>query len=466
MKRYRVLIALSALLLPVIARTLWFYRGIYQTPPSVPTPEYAALSVPTPPLATIEPPEAVVEAPGKVILLDWAHENQFEIPELEVLISGLTASGAQLEVLQVTFDSSSLPLEEHLKYASAYVVVAPLDKFTPAEVRQVDQFVQKGGRVLVIADPTRDGGSPVQFESSFGFLIGDVASANGLLAPFDLAFSQDYLYDLLENEGNYRNVLLSDFADAPLTEGISTVVFYAARSVRTTTGTALILAGEHTLSSRTDAGGDLSAAVLSQDGGVLALGDFTFLTTPYNQVADNPRLIDNLVEFLLSGERAHDLADFPYIFNQPVVLLQTEGLPLSAETLSSLGAMQASLSSLGLRLTLADEPPAGSDRIVLGLYSPSDDVRPYLEPFDLTLPEDSSDGTMRVPGFGKVKPAGTGLMLLSRTGDGITLVLLAESNELLLRLVDLLAGRDLFGCIVQDQVALCPLGMGEGFGGG
>ena len=155
----------------------------------------------------------------------------------------------------------------------------------------------------MIADPTR------------GSRFDSVTFANSLVIPFDLTFSDDYLYNLIEYEGNYRNVLFRKFAADPLTQGLGTVALYATHSVGTTTGTPLVQGDENTLSSRTDTGGHLAALALSANQQVLALGDLTFLTPPYYQVADNAVLINRLAQFLLGGQRTPTLADFPFVFS-------------------------------------------------------------------------------------------------------------------------------------------------------
>ncbi len=42
--------------------------------------------------------------------------------------------------------------------------------------------------------------------------ISGVDVANLLLEPYDAAFVDDYLYDMTTNEGNYRNVIFSEFS--------------------------------------------------------------------------------------------------------------------------------------------------------------------------------------------------------------------------------------------------------------
>ena len=453
MKRLRVWIALGLLMLPIVARTAWFYRGVYQRQTPVPTPDYASLTMPVPPLATAQPEKASAPVTGKVVALDQAHDNLFGVTEIEALAGAATGLGARLEI--VTYESS---LTDTLKYASAYMVIAPSLSFTPEEIQQVRRFVERGGRLLVLADPTR---------MIFG---GEVAIANSLLTPYDLSFSDDYLYNLVENEGNYRNVLLRQFAALSLTKELTTVAFYAACSVNTTTGTPLIQGDERTLSSRTDTGGNLAAAALSANQQVLALGDLTFLTPPYYQVANNARLIRRVAEFLVSGERTHDLADAPFLFSRPVAVVATKSITLTADMAEPMGKWQTALRPISVTLNMTALPAPDSDVIVLGSYTPSDDLMPYVMPFlGVSLTETAPitgvkgplGASIQVPGLGKVARSGTGLMLFSRTEKRSTLILLADTPEGLSKLVEMLATGDLTACAVQERVALCSVGKAK-----
>jgi len=447
MRLLRFWIALALLVLPSIARAGWLYGNRYTrlAPPAL--PEYAGMTASLPLLAT---PQALkpAEVASKVVVVDVAHKNLFGVSELEALTRALTDLGARLQTVQ-----NAQSLGPALKHADAYVVVAPMTAFTPDEMWQAQHFVNQGGRVLVLTDPTR---VPVTGDGLSG--------PNSLLAPFDLAFSDDYLYNLVENEGNYRNVWLKKFADSPLTAGLSTVAFYAAHSVNTSTGTPLILADERTLSSRTDAGGNLAAAALSADERVLAVGDLTFITAPYYQVADNSRLIAHIAEFLVGGERSHDLADAPFIFTRPVTILPTQNITLTADLVKSLGQLQLALGTANITCTLSSQPAQDSDLIVLGSYAPSRDLLPYLSPlladFNISLESrtvERKSASISVPGVGNVAKEGTGLILFSRTEERSTLILLANDPDWLSDLVSVLASGLQPECAVQKQAAICNL---------
>ena len=460
MKRYQLWIAIAVLILPILARTLWFYHGISIRPP-VQTPDYESFAIPRPPVSTPQP-EKVTAAAGKIMVLDYIHGNQFEPSELETLTIALTSRGARVE-----FDDGNLSLSTRLKYASAYVVISPTYAFTTEEIVQVQRFVSRGGRLLVFTDPTR-GLAGWDWYTGNMYMTPDVNAANALLAPFDITFTNDYLYNLIENEGNYRHVQYWQFGKNALAKGLTQVVFYSAHSVNTDTGTALILGDENTLSSRTDSGGDpatgsgLAAAAISEDENVLAIGDFTFLMPPYNQVADNGLLLSRIADFLLGGARTHELADFPFVFDRPVYLLPTGEIQLNTDLLSPVAYLQSALQTTNTPLYISQDPLAKGDRLILGLLTPSEDLKPFLEPFNLGL-DDSS--TITIPGFGKVNRSGIGLMLYQTSKTGNTLILLTEYPEDLPTLINLLASGDLSSCVIQENIGVCSVVYGGGYYG-
>jgi hypothetical protein len=467
MKRFPILLAIAAFLLPVAIRGLWFYRGFYKPTHPITTPEYSELSLPISPPGVERTEDEMADASEIVVLVDWAHENKFDVTELEGFINVLTEFGAAVEIVQSPYSSDGPPLDQRLKYADAYLVIAPSVTFSDDDVQRLTRFVERGGRLLVICDPTRvdSGLSSYDYDSYYAYSLGSVVVANSLLAPFDLTFSDGFLYNLIENEGNYRNVIFRSFGEDSFTAGLSTVAFYGVSYIATNTGASLIVGDRNTLSSRTDTSGEWAPLVRSQNGGVIALGDLTFLTPPYDQIADNQLLISHLIDFLVSGERQRDLTDYPFIFQQPVAILESDTFDLAAETLQTILGLEKTVDSLDLQLSIVEEPSPDLDLIAFETYSPSEDLRPLLEPFEgLVLPEDSEDGSLSVPGFGQLNPAGIGTVLLSRTDGRTTLILLANSSDELLTLAEMLANDELYRCLLHEHSALCKVGAGEGFG--
>ncbi|MGD0806905.1 MAG: hypothetical protein ABSA10_05495 [Anaerolineales bacterium] len=468
MTRLRIPLAAALIALPILIRTVWFYQGYYWRGGSIATPEYNSFTIPQPPLSTPAAlPEPDVSAPGGIILLDQSHENLFSSSELASLTGIIDARGGRVEnILSGNYDERTLA--DQLKYAAAYISVCPTISYSSGEVQLLQEFVQRGGRLLILTDPTR---SVLRVDySGFGsaVIVADVIAANTLLAPFDITFSDDYLYNMTEYEGNFRNVYIRNFGDHPLTDGLQTLVLYAAHSIQTQTGTSLLLTSGEIKSSRTDQSGGFSAAALDASGKVLAIGDMSFLQPPYNQVADNALWIQRIADFLLGAERVHDLKDFPFLFQRPVVIVPMSDVSLSASLLGPITSIQQELASVGVVSSVATEAADGKDLIILGTYS-SPGITKYIDPLGITLPSTSvfmnSLPMIDIPGFGSIPSTGIGLVLLSRTDTRTTLLLLAEESYSLTDLMSVIGPNGFSNCVMQGNVAVCGLSGGSSFGG-
>ncbi len=457
MKRKYIYIAVGIFLLPILVRGLWFYRGWYRAPSTLSAPDYESFRMPIPPTNSEPKSEEITDPDGRVVLFDYSHYNQFNFAELDPFLEDLSLRGARVEIVQETYEPGERPLHERLKYASAYVVIAPQASFSPTTVSLVERFVDRGGRLLVISDPTRNL-YDYYYEYFSESYISEALMADSLLAPFDISYANDFLYNLLENEGNFRHVFFHQFAEDELTDDLSELVFYGSRSIQTNSGIALVTGDEQTRSSQTSADTDLAVAVRSLDGGVLAIGDFTFLTAPYNQVADNQIFIDHLIDFLLSRERSVDLTDYPYIFRQSVALLKSEDFDLTSETLETITSIQNTFNTRGQNIVFTDEPETDEDVIVLAPFDSESEYLDALENIDdLVLPIDTFEN-LTVPHFGEIASEGIGLVVIVQEDDRTLLFLLAASMDDVLELASILETDEIDNCLVWENIGICKAG--------
>ncbi len=370
MKRYRIPLAIGLFVIPILLRAVYFYPQVpsYQNN-EIATPDFASLTIPEPPTPSVDVRIEAAVRSGKVAVIDKIHGNQFDPSELEPLTTALSARGALVE-----FDTGSLSLESRLKYASAYIILSPANPFSGDEIRAIQRFVANGGRLLVFADPTRP---PIIIDSyGYAYALPDVNITNPIIAPFGISFVNDYIYNVKENEGNFRNVKYTDFVENPLTRDLQMVVFYGAHTVHAETGELLATGDENVLSSLTDQGGGLSPLALGADGQVLAVGDFTFMTTPFNQVADNNLLLARIADFALGGTRTPSLVNFPYLYQRPVNLLTTGDMQLTPELLTVIAMMQKALKTVNIPLNVAAKASDSADTLVLGALPATDDLKP------------------------------------------------------------------------------------------
>ncbi|MCP4427462.1 MAG: hypothetical protein GY803_23480, partial [Chloroflexi bacterium] len=424
-----------------------------------------------------------------LVLLDMAHQNNFTVEDIAYLDGRLSARGFEL----LPYEGGDLGLR--LSAVNAFIVITPLSEFTIEETLAVARFVERGGRLLLVGDPARFN---VIFdeENIFAEVIveTDPIPLNSLANEFDIAFNGDYLYNTVENEGNFRNIILrrEGFAEDDLADGLQKLAFYGAHSLRVgTSGEALITANDDTWSSATDRPGDLVLAATSRDGQVLALGDIHFLIQPYFTVFDNGAFIARIADFLTEPTgRRFALGDFPYFYRNPAHLVYTGAPDLGPDAFDEIIALQDAFRRVDRDLALTAVPPKDADALYLGLYNQAEDVAEILtssgisltidppilpeaemeepdEPSLFDVEEDESDEETAVrliqSDLGNVQMSGTSLILLDEEDGRRRVVVLAASAQglensvnRLLNLISLNADYALSDCLVQDNLALCP----------
>lgn len=451
MKRQYIIIAILALILPALVRGLWFYRGAPPQRGEVATPDFASF---TRPQAAISTPDVEdIKALGGRVLLDGFHGNQFTVNEIEALTSAIQARGGKVETVV-----DPISMEAQLKQASAFISVSPSYFFAQYETQILKSFADRGGRILIFTDATRNllffdqfSGNPIAY--------GDSIAANSLLKVFDISINNDYLYNTAVNEGNFRNVIFGDFGKSELTFGLNDVALYGSHSVESPSGLLLLQGAVTNLSSLDDAHDpDQGGAALSSDGNVAAFGDFTFLSPPYNTYNDNAALIQNLADFALSGAPTRTLANFPYLFNEKTVQVYiAQDLTKTTELVTALGLLQSSMRYLDIQLEFVEDLPRSGDAIVIGSYETLDEFETYLKKFDVTI--DGGD-YISTTEFGEVGRYGNGLLMFEAGAKGNTLVLLADTPEEVISMINLAGSGSLFACLSSDRLAICSVGFG------
>jgi hypothetical protein len=465
-----VLLAAALLLLPLAARWLYHYDpGAGAQRPAVARPDLSQVAEPALAAQAFED-RPTAGKPGTV-LVDLAHENRVQMAELSVLQARLADRGQRLEPLADAAD-----LGEGLRYARALIVASPGAAWKTDEIEQVVRFVAKGGRLLLVTDPSR---YQVLYDEwgDFAALDADVAHINSLATRFGLVFQADYLYNTLDNEGNYRNIRLTDFTPHALTEGLEQVVLLGTHSIVAQEG-ALVWTGGETRSSSSERAGPLTVAALAADGQVLGLGDLSFLLEPYNTLYDNDRLIANIADLLAGAGRRYELQDFPFFFEREVDLVYAGDL-LNQALLAPLNRLEDLLEERGLSPALRADEDQDRDTVLLGLYGDAGEAEPTLSALGVTLiitPADERSGEgeatagdvddaapvadrIEVEGLGEIAARGNALLALQEEGDRQVLLILAGGEESLDHAVERLVTGDLKGCLFGQggALALCPV---------
>lgn len=301
----RIAIVLIGILAVALGRGFFFYEGFYSASPSE-KPGYEQVIVPTAPMAEFA--DNYTQGKG-IILIDLAHRNAFDKEELNVLMLRLVSRGLSVKFLTTEDDlkiellgeekeaeekaeeleeaplGDKKKLEEKSPPADAFIVISPQEEFSKNETDNVSEFVSRGGKLLLIADPTR------------------WSEINNLSIQFGLIFESDYLYNMKENETNYRNIFVADFKENVITKGLKKIVLYTAGSI-SSADSSIAFVDENTFSNIIETRKRLSPIALAQGAKVLAIYDLTFMTEPNNGILDNNQLISNVADWLMApGEK-------------------------------------------------------------------------------------------------------------------------------------------------------------------
>lgn len=511
---YKPLLILGIVALIFGGRWAWFYRGGYRAPEIADVNSDAAL-----PLATYTVFEDVPEfAHRGYVLIDAAHTNNLAVSDLTPLRSRLEARG----VTVATFEADDVTLEVALHDATALLVLAPSDSYTADERDAIATFVEDGGRLLLAADPTHpaledENSKPTELDA-FDFPSG-VPAINSLANEFGIVYFEDYLYNLHDSAGNYRNVMLSPAeTDHALVSGLESVVFFAAYSLQSD-GATLLHGDANTLSTLRTGQTELAAAALSADEQVLALGDITFLTDPYRAIADDDQFLSHIADWLAGDGRIRDeLADFPYLFQGPVDVVQVSGKYIAPQLIAESSDLLKIFEDAGIEASLRAAATPEHDALLLGLYEDSDDVQELLAQSGITItlltddaeeeetdlsaedeptpeatatPEEEEEeeseatpeaeeeeneeepeeeepeeeveqkGLLEIASLGTLGQTGTSLFVLDSQDGRVTVTVMAEDIEAIGEALVRLTTHDFSGCVQAEAVTICSTGESQ-----
>lgn len=455
-RRTYLIVFVAALVVAFLGRLLFYYPGIARIPSNaVRLGWYQAPHVPESTPVSVESLSgegAVALIPGsagRIVLVDQAHNNGFDIGELADFAGNLASSGAN-----VVYVESESDLIAGLSQADALLIISPTKSYDSEAQRALEAFVAKGGRLVIAGDPTRES---------------DVQSLNSLAGSFGVIYQDAYIYNLQQNDGGFRNVLFTEFGgESQITKGLGEVVFQTAYALSVDGENAVILGDDNTYSSRDETPGGVVAAALTGDGKVLTLPDFTFFTSPYNTFADNPTLLSNIGSFLLSSERTFTLTDFPYFFNGPTAVVYQNPVTLNENFADSVD-LRARLEEVGAPSSLAEEPSTDGAYIYIASYADvSNSITRVLKANGITLSDDplsedqsvsDSEGTIEVADVARLERGGTVLIHLAQpdpeSTDPYRLIVLGEDAETLAAGVERLLQDDLGGCLITATTAVC-----------
>jgi hypothetical protein len=238
-------------------------------------------------------PQAGGQTERKRILIDTAHDNRVNPEAVRPLVRGLVGAGHRVQYL-----GPDEELDAQLRDADALVVMDPGAPYTEQEASRVSRFTNNGGRVLLAGEPNLN---TVQVG-----LLGAIVSKNRtrlttLGQQFGISFGTEMIYNLEQNDGNYRNIVASPPRNGTL-DGVDRAALHLATSVRVRNGRNLLLSASGSNRYGVDTRQRYPVAVQTRDDDVIAVGDTSLFAETNYAIADNEAFIEHVGTFLVSGD--------------------------------------------------------------------------------------------------------------------------------------------------------------------
>ena len=428
---------LALALLPIFAVAtfaagyFFFYRGSYDPPPSVNIPFEQITSPAVAPVAATA--SSVTQVQEGLVLVDDLHLNSFTESEISTLISMVANRGYDVEVIDISSTVEGQTrlqmLEQRLRRATSFAVMLPRTSYSEEEIDLVQRFVDKGGKLLLVSDPTRPN------------------RINALAKRFGVEFRPDYLYNTVEYDLNFRHIFVRDFQPAPLTSGLDTIVLYVAGSIQSS-GPGIGVSDTNTKSSLGEAAESFYSIALGSTSNVLAVADFTFVVPPYNSLLSNQQLLSNVADYLTDSQREFDLADFPHFYESS--LDNSIDIVLGQPSIWNIGLeMRTGLSDYGLSSRISGEEDLSRNTVFLGLYEDSRAVSQYLQAAGI-----SAGDVLSLPFAPELDREDTSIALLHRDRDRYVLVILADKPAVLSEALGSLFSGAFRNQLVNDYLGL------------
>jgi protease-4 len=219
------------------------------------------------------------------IIVDLSHDNVISPWILDALAEELVG-----EDLYMGYSDDWQQIENVLNNTKALVIASPRDFYSNEEYIAINEWVNEGGVLIFLGD------------ASATFLDPSVLQAplNSLSDHWGIHYSNGYLYDVEENYGFYRNLILTDIRDSILSEGVDELVFYTTGAIYSR-GKGVVKTSRDAFNSVSERGDTYSVVTVNTNNcTVIAFGDTTWLMKPYINAADNRVLLENLVEAMAS----------------------------------------------------------------------------------------------------------------------------------------------------------------------
>ena len=427
---FYLLVPVAAAVVVFVAWLFYFKPGSAYSPPETEIFPFKQLTVNTPVNGQVEFTDSPrVGVARGTLLVDHAHRNILLPGELTQLISRVADRGFAVEYLDPpdrnSTTRSSAALNAKLAEASSLLIVSPYQSFNREEVFAVQKFLERGGRVLVVAEPSRPN------------------DVNSIAGPLGLEFQPDYLFNSVDYDLNFQNIIVRQFQPHEITSGLDEIILHSTGTV-TSAGSGLAFTDENTESSLYGKGTGASPIATGENRNVVGVYDLTFMVPPNNLVADNNRLVSNLADFLTGSQREFELANFPDFFEGNVDIVLGNSSLISQGT-----SLRHSLGKLQVNAQLREEEDLAADTVFLGLFDHAEQVAVYLEANGIRV-----DGEISLPGASGVSREKTAVVALFQTGDRQVLLILGDTAKTVSSAISKVTAGTLQQGLVNDSVGV------------
>ena len=425
-----LLVPVAAAVVVLVAWLFYFKPGSAYSPPETEIFPFEQLTVNTPVNGQVQFTDSPsVGGTRGTLLVDHAHRNILLPGELTQLISRVADRGFTVEYLEPPDMNSttrtSAALTARLAEADSLLIVSPYQSFNPEEVFAVRKFLDRGGRVLLVAEPSRPN------------------DVNSIAGPLGLEFQPDYLFNQVDYDLNFQHIIVRQFQPHEITSGLDEIILHSTGTV-TSAGSGLAFTDENTESSLYGKGTGASPIATGLNRNVVGVYDLTFMVPPNNLVADNNRLVSNLADFLTGSQRDFVLVNFPDFFEGSVDIVLGDSSLISQGT-----ALRHSLGRLQVSAQLREEENLAADTVFLGLFDHAEQVSSYLEANGIRVDDDIS-----IPGASGVSREKTAVVALFQTGDRQVLLVLGDTEKTVSSTVSRMTAGTFQQGLVNDSVGV------------
>ena len=425
-----LLVPVAAAVVVFVAWLFYFKPGSAYSPPETEMFPFEQLTVNTPVNGQVEFTDAPrVGGSRGTLVVDHAHRNILLPGELTQLISRVADRGYAIEYLEPPDRNSTArtaaDLNAKLAEANSLLIVSPYQSFTREEVFAVQKFLERGGRVLVVAEPSRPN------------------DVNSIAGPLGLEFQPDYLFNSVEYDLNFQHIIVRQFQPHEITSGLNEIILHSTGTV-TSAGSGLAFTDDNTESSLYGKGTGASPIATGENQNVVGVYDLTFMVPPNNLVADNNRLVSNLADFLTGSQREFVLVNFPDFLEGNVDIVLGDSSLISQGT-----SLRHSLGKLQVSAQLREEEDLAADTVFLGLFDHAEQVAVYLEANGVRVEDEIS-----VPGASDISREGTAVVALFQTGDRQVLLILGDTAKTVSSAISKVTSGTIQQGLVNDSVGV------------